>query len=856
MTRNTRALVPPTATAMAAQSFSWRTATRAALLAGCSGVAMTAWLLTGLGAGIASADTATGSTSAGESAAGPATTSAASAGPRRSGRTPAGAHSAPRSGAAKSGGAASQNGSTAVATVSEPKAAGAVPSRPVSRGAVAGRSSAAFSAAQPNGGADEAPAITTAAKVEANVAVLPAAQASLPSPFQILNNAIVTLLNPFLNPPPHTPGPIVPFLWGVMAWVRKDLFNQAPVINYNPQTTVQTGQTVIGNIGATDAEGDTLTYTVTQAPQYGTVTIDQTNGEFAYTPNDINYTAAQTDSFTVTVADGKRNILFLFTPHTATSTTPVTTLSPTFQRVNFMQAGAANPNPTETVISLPQGVTNPKDPRFAEDGQSLYFSAYPPGVTTGTGRLEIYQINIDGTNVVCVTCGVSNNITSNLSRVVPYQDGSGRLLIQTSPVAPSTVNGYVVYEISDAGRQLVPVIKPTPTAPGVTVSDPLREMRIAPDGVHVLFSQIQLTFPLAPASRTPFATAIPLVGSLVRTASGYQITDARVVYPVGEGKQFTKDGQSVIILGGQYDQGNVDDIQVNLATGDVSRVTANLDYDEDIDRSPNNGWIAVGSTRTFNALTPVSIFQRPGFLPADIQGGVYTAWAGANNSQNISNEEILIRVQDELNGVTGIPLYVQGDGYTARSMASWNPTGTAVAFWENSTSTLELSRLVIANVKYTTSVGTVQGSTATPNPTWAPSLSTYVPQPAPLPALGTYAGAGGGTAVVTEAPDPTPGRQSYTIRTVVYTNYVNAAGEIINGTEWTSANATRAAIRYVSNLTVTGTHTGTLTGDVTINKLTRTITPTTTGSQMTSVIDGQTLVLVDPAAIAQQRALA
>ncbi len=44
--------------------------------------------------------------------------------------------------------------------------------------------------------------------------------------------------------------------------------------------------------------------------------------------------------------------------------------------------------------------------------------------------------------------------------------------------------------------------------------------------------------------------------------------------------------------------GNVDDIVVDLATGEVTRLTANLDYDEDIDMSPNLQWIAVGSTRS------------------------------------------------------------------------------------------------------------------------------------------------------------------------------------------------------------------------------------------------------------------
>ena len=140
-------------------------------------------------------------------------------------------------------------------------------------------------------------------------------------------------------------------------------------------------------------------------------------------------------------------------------------------------------------------------------------------------------------------------------------------------------------------------------------------MRISPDGTHVLFSQIQLTFPPGPA--TPFATAVPIVGTLTRTtnattgAAEYHVDDARVVYPVGEGKQWTPDGKGVIILGGQYEAGNVDDIVVDLATGKVTRLTANLDYDEDTDLSPNEQWIAIGSTRGLDALTPMSRIVRP-----------------------------------------------------------------------------------------------------------------------------------------------------------------------------------------------------------------------------------------------------
>jgi VCBS repeat-containing protein len=655
------------------------------------------------------------------------------------------------------------------------------------------------------------------------------------------NQVVTNLLNPFLAPAPNTPEPFTPIAWAVLGWVRRNLFNQSPTITYDPTTTVQTQQTVTGNFGATDPEGDPLTYRVTQAPQHGTLTIDQATGEFTYTPNDINYTAVQTDTFTVSVTDGKFNVLSLFSPHGDKESIGVDVLNPTVERV---------------ILDLPDGYTDPDTPRFAADGKSLYFAVTPPGGT----RQEVHQIDVDGTNLRCVTCGLSPHLTANLGRVVPAPDG--RIMIQHD----ATPNSYVVYEPTT--NQLVPVITPPAAA---RVLDPQREMRISPDGKYVVFSQVQL-------GQTGNFTAVPVVGRLVRTANAvtgapeYHIEDARVVFPVGEAKQWTPDGKGIIITGGQYEMGNVDDIVVDLATGEVTRLTASLDYDEDIDMSPNLRWIAVGSTRTYDALTPMTRIVRPPFLPAQIQGAVYEAYAGAP-STNVSNQEWLVAIEDELKGENGIPLFVdddpntpedEGDNYNARSMASWNADGTAVAFWEALSAPLgspdpNVSRLVIANLKYTTSVGPVEGDLVTPHPSWAPRLSESIPTTVALPPVGTYAGAGGGTATITEVPDPTnPGA---TLRTVTYDNYVNEDGMILNGTESTSATASQNTIRYVGDIAVTGTHTGYLKGDVTINKLTRTITPTITGnntpddpgSMIRSSLDGDLLVLLDPDRIAETR---
>ncbi|HEY6646408.1 MAG TPA: hypothetical protein VI217_04860 [Mycobacterium sp.] len=631
-----------------------------------------------------------------------------------------------------------------------------------------------------------------------------------------LNGVVTAILNPFLAPAPNTPEPVTPVIWAVLGWVRRNLFNQSPTIAYNPTNTTQTGQTVTGNIGATDPEGDALTYKVTQAPQHGTLTIDQATGKFTYTPNDINYNAAQEDSFTVSVTDGKFNLLGLFSPHSDQETIDVTVLNPTVQRV---------------ILNLPDGISSPANPRYSADGKSIYFAGQP----TAGGRSEIYQINIDGTGVQCVTCGVTTSETGNLAKPVPVDDGSGRVLVLVN-VAGQTPR-YSILEDGVNGPQLVPVT--TPPGGGFAI-DPQREMRVSPDGTHVLFTRIVV-------GPNNLLQALPIVGTLTRTANGYEVTDARVVYPTGEGKQWTPDGKGVVILGGQFDAGNVDDIEVDLATGKVTRVTANLDYDEDMDFSPNEQWIAIGSTRGLDALTPMTRIVRQNFLPVYVGAPVYDEYA---LPINVSNQEWVVALEDELKRENGIPLFVTGDGYTARSMPSWNPTGDAVTFWESSVTDPTQSRLVIANLKYTTSVGPVAADRSTPSSdSWAPQLSTYVPTTTPLPAVGTYAGVGGGTAVVSEAPDPAnPAR---TIRTVTYTNYVNEDGMILNGTESADYTASQTAVHYLADVTVTGTHTGYIKADATINAFQQSLT-----GYITSSVDGDVQSLPDPAAAeeAQQNA--
>ncbi|OLS40375.1 Ig-like domain-containing protein [Bacillus sp. MRMR6] len=77
--------------------------------------------------------------------------------------------------------------------------------------------------------------------------------------------------------------------------------NTMPVVNeVDPVTTVKNTE-VTGNVAASDADGDTLNYSVTTAASNGTVVVDAL-GKWTYSPA-TGFVGA--DSFTITVSDGK-----------------------------------------------------------------------------------------------------------------------------------------------------------------------------------------------------------------------------------------------------------------------------------------------------------------------------------------------------------------------------------------------------------------------------------------------------------------------------------------------------------------------------------------------------------------------
>jgi hypothetical protein len=77
--------------------------------------------------------------------------------------------------------------------------------------------------------------------------------------------------------------------------------NNAPVIDGQPALTAQVGVAYSYVPTSSDADNDTLTFTITGLPAWAT--FDATNGSLSGTPNDGH--VGQSDDIEITVSDGK-----------------------------------------------------------------------------------------------------------------------------------------------------------------------------------------------------------------------------------------------------------------------------------------------------------------------------------------------------------------------------------------------------------------------------------------------------------------------------------------------------------------------------------------------------------------------
>ncbi len=164
-------------------------------------------------------------------------------------------------------------------------------------------------------------------------------------PLSVVTNLVTGLLSAVGLNSPATNGPTAPLqpstLTGVLGMLSREieytLFNHKPKMNYDSALNNQTadGQ-ITGELDGTDADGDTLTYSVIKGPKSGSVTVGS-DGAFTYTPYAGLAAAGGTDTFTVKASDLAGNPFHIHgfallsgsaTAEVTVQVTPTTAVSP------------------------------------------------------------------------------------------------------------------------------------------------------------------------------------------------------------------------------------------------------------------------------------------------------------------------------------------------------------------------------------------------------------------------------------------------------------------------------------------------------------------------------------------------
>jgi hypothetical protein len=239
-------------------------------------------------------------------------------------------------------------------------------------------------------------------------------------------NLITQALSPLIGPGAPADNPV---LWGLLAFVRRQfsqsVANSTPVLD--PRQTsqdVDDGQ-VHGTFGGTDADGDTLTYTVPTtgvgAPAHGTVTIDQSAGTWTYTPE---ARFAGEDSFYVTASDEASglHVHALGQTHASIATVAVTVTGapPVGTNKAPVATNDAFGTPEDTALTTGNVLTNDTDP----DDDAL-----TAAIVTGPSHAASFALNPNGS--FSYTAAANYNGPDSFS----YKASDGTLSSNTATVA-------------------------------------------------------------------------------------------------------------------------------------------------------------------------------------------------------------------------------------------------------------------------------------------------------------------------------------------------------------------------------------------------------------------------------------
>ena len=419
------------------------------------------------------------------------------------------------------------------------------------------------------------------------------------------------------------------------------------------------------------------------------------------------------------------------------------------------------------VVPVPADIATPQFPWWTADGSRLIFGAQIPGYDAR----QIATIAQDGSDFRCLTCALASPGDPPLNKPIAFPDGR-RVMLRVGMQSVVAAADHAILECTPSvvdcqSAALLPIVVPFADDPAVIQDQ--REFRIAPDSRHVGFTQ---------ARRDTRGTTglVSIVGVLERFDDRYEIADPRVVSPMGELKDFSRDGQSVYVIsidGSPVSVANSETARVSLTDGSVSPVTRHPDYDEPITFSADDQWSVIGSGRGAGLVATVSQVPRSPLINVPLV--TVTKYFFVTTLPPLI-EPWLVDRYGERGDYVGQALHptALAEGWDGKFIANWHPDGTRIVWWQEALDG-GASRLVVARLSSRAPITNPIVPDPVPSLAWAPALEGYLP-PGPADPV-TTAGAFSGMAHVTFTPGATNRLE------IRYADYSDDGEHFVDGVE-------------------------------------------------------------------------
>jgi hypothetical protein len=470
-------------------------------------------------------------------------------------------------------------------------------------------------------------------------------------------------------------------------------------------------------------------------------------------------------------------------------------------------------------IALPSTVTSAEDPEFTKDNDHLLFWQ----------NNQLWITSLSGAGTRCLSCGVPGapRLPESGDLASPFPDGKRVLMdediqpglteLAVLECFPSLINCQKrTVEQVNFSRAEPAVIAPggAVLVPQATVAGGAYHAQLSPDGEYIGFSEVRTD-----------SIEVMVVGKLQQAGNEYVVNDAKVINPPAptspsdedaahwsdssslfEFKAFTHGGADAtyVQVGGEALM-DPQDWQVNLATGQRTRLTGNPDWSEDDGGSPNGKYWSVFSDRTIHFVDWLGgLFPVPDFI--DDAASAMVAGTIGGNTECEGPTWLLPAAGDHDGELAGEPLlsYRYPNVHVGDNLDSpnqWSQNGTMVALNTIDKPTgLAAPFILIAHLSAAKPSKPVTPVNSEPG-AWAPLPANY------HPALGydgvkTFAGPNGGSVTVDYdgTPGAVAGRWSET-----YMNYTEGK-DVLNGSVTITGSALGGI--FSDHLTLSGANTG------------------------------------------------